>query len=318
MNAFTPAQERPIVISDAEREARALSDEHFRLAVLLLHTRGWVLLRGAIPPDVAAAAEAVFDHIRRDCFASKDGDGWYQVARETQAVFWERNHRWRIFPKLRSPLSDAWIVANPFALALLRFSLGDDLYCKFVSSDTCLRGAEIQAPHRELGAGEQWETRALVVNVPMGRSGLDNGPLEVWYSGGHLWRNDVLAAVGFGDDVQDGSNADAEALAATLPSRRVTLDAGDVLVRDPGLLHRGTVNETDEPRSMLTMAFFRAGEDHSYGDVRFNLDEALFAALEPQAQALFADAFAQAPEPNAAPRRRLSRRLLGRAGPRRL
>lgn len=300
------------MISDAERDARALSDENFRLAVLLLHTRGWVILRDAIPADVAAAAETAFDDILRDCFASKDGDGWYQVARETHAVFWERNDRWRIFPKLRPPLSDAWIVANPFALALLRFSLGEDLYCKFVSSDTCVRGAEIQAPHRELGAGEQWEPRALIVNVPMGRCGLDNGPLEVWYSGGHFWRNDVLAAVGFGDDVQDGSNADTEALAAALPSRRVTLDPGDVLVRDPGLLHRGTVNETDEPRTMLTLAFFRAGEDHSYGDVRFSLDESLFAALEPEAQALFAHAFAPSPEPQAAPTHRFSPRVLGR------
>ena len=280
------------MVSGAEREARALSDEHFREAALLLHTRGWVVLRDAIPAGVAAAAEAAFDRIRRDCFASKEGDGWYQVARETQAVFWERNRRWRIFPKLRPPLSDPWIVANPFALALLRFSLGEDLYCKFVSSDTCLRGAEIQAPHRELGAGEQWETRALVVNVPMGPCGLDNGPLEVWYSGGHLWRNAALAAVGYGDDVQDGGNAEAEALAAALPSRRITLDPGDVLVRDPGLLHRGTVNRTGAPRTMLTMAFFRAGEDHSYGDVRFSLDEPLFAALEPEVQALFAHAFA--------------------------
>ena len=322
MDSFTPAQEQPIEISDAEREDRALSEEHFRLAVLLLHTRGWVLLRNAIPAAVATAAEAAFDYIRRDCFASKDGDGWYQVARETQAVFWERNHRWRIFPKLRPPLSDPWIIANPFALALLRFSLGAGLYCKFVSSDTCLRGAEAQAPHRELGAGEQWQPRALVVNVPMGRSGLDNGPLEVWYSGAHLWRNEVLAAVGFDDEIQDGANADSEALAAALPSRRITLDPGDVLVRDPGLLHRGTPNHTDVPRTLLTMAYFRAGEDHSYGDVSFSLDERLFAALEPEARALFAHAFAPSAErPRAeeepAHARRLGPRALARAARRR-
>ncbi|MDX6699499.1 MAG: hypothetical protein QOE65_2896 [Solirubrobacteraceae bacterium] len=292
MDAFTAAEERPVAISAAERAARTLEEETFREALLLLHTRGWVVLRGAIPEARATALQADFERIRDDCFASRDGDGWYQVARETQAVFWERNHRWRIFPKLRDSLSDPWIVANPFAMALLRFSLGEDLYCKFVSSDTCLRGALTQAPHRELGAGERWEPRALVVNVPVGRCGLDNGPLEVWYSGGHLWRNDVLAAAGFDDDVQDGENPRAEALAAALPSRRVTLEPGDVLVRDPGLLHRGTVNRTDEPRTMLTMAFFRAAESHDYGDVRFNLDEDLYAALDPEVRTLFAHAFA--------------------------
>jgi len=54
----------------------------------------------------------------------------------------------------------------------------------------------------------------------MGRFGLDNGPVEVWYCGGHLWSNDVLAAADFGDDVQDGSNAAPEALAAVLPRAR--------------------------------------------------------------------------------------------------
>jgi hypothetical protein len=262
---------------------------------------------------VASTLQDDFERIRDDCFASRDGDAWYQVARATQAVFWERNHRWRIFPKLRGPLADPWVVANPFAMALLRFSLGEDLYCKFVSSDTCLRGAEMQAPHRELGAGERWEPRALVVNVPVGRCGLDNGPLEVWYSGGHLWRNEVLAAVGFDDDVQDGDNPHAEALAAALPSRRVTLEPGDVLVRDPGLLHRGTVIHTDEPRTMLTMAFFRTGEDHSYGDARYNLDEALFAALDAEVRPLFAHAFAEPAPAGDASGGRFSRRGLARA-----
>jgi len=294
VEAFTPAAERRIEVGRAELDRRSLSEQSFREAALLLHTRGYVILRGAIPPAAAAQAAEEFRRVFADCVASKDGDAWYQVGRETGAVFWERNHRWRIFPKLRGPLASPWVVANPLALELLRSTLGHDLRCKFVSSDTCLRGATVQAPHRELGAGETWEPRAYVVNVPLGPCGLDNGPIEVWYGGSHLWRNDVLAPLGFNDDVQDGTNAAAEGLAAALPSRRLELELGDVVIRDPGLLHRGTVNHTPTPRSMLTACFFRRGADHSYGEAAYSLDRELWESLEPEVRGLFGHAFSSA------------------------
>jgi len=289
----THAENEPIQISETERAQRSLSEENLRQAALLLHTRGYVILRHAVPETEARVAAEKFRAMFQDCVNSKNGDGWYQVARETKAVFWERNFRWRIFPALRPPLSDPWIVANPLAMQVVRFHLGSDVYCKFVSSDTCLKGAVIQSPHRELGSGDQWAPRAYVVNVPMGYCGLENGPLEVWYTGSHLWRNEVLKALQFDDDVQDGRNPAAERLAAQFPSRRVVLELGDVLIRDPGLLHRGTVNNTDEPRSMLTICLFRKGETHSYGEATYSLDRESFDALEPEVKALFAHAFAE-------------------------
>jgi ectoine hydroxylase-related dioxygenase (phytanoyl-CoA dioxygenase family) len=207
-------------------------------------------------------------------------------------VFWVRNCRWRIFPKLRGVFASPWVIANPFAMQVLRFALGREIYCKFISSDTCVRGAVIQSPHRELGAGESWCPRAYVVNLPLGFCGLKNGPLEIWHGGSHLWRNEVLRSLSFDDGVQDGRNPDAEWLAERLPSRRVILSPGDLLIRDPGLLHRGTENHTDTPRSMLTACYFRTGETHSYGEASYNLDHDLWQALEPEARELFNHAFA--------------------------
>ncbi|CAN5894302.1 hypothetical protein BH11VER1_BH11VER1_01700 [soil metagenome] len=306
MEACTHAQEGILHISEEERDQRVLSEAHLRQAALLLHTRGYVILREAMPLTLAMEARDHFRDIFADCVASKEGDGWYQIARQTKAVFWERNFRWRIFPKLCPPLSDAWITANPLALQVVQHHLGPDIYCKFVSSDTCLKGAVIQSPHRELGSGDQWEPRAYVVNIPMGPCTLDNGPLEVWYTGSHLWRNEVLRRLEFDDDVQDGRNPEAEAHASLFPSRRVELELGDVLIRDPGLLHRGTVNQTDEPRSMLTICFFRKGETHSYGEATYNLDRELWEGLDPLGKALFAHAFpspdpALMPVPEASP-----------------
>lgn len=296
MEACSLAQEQPILVSDSERTKRRLSEESFRKAVLLLHTRGYVILKQAIPMEVEDEARRQFSIIFLDCVASKRGDGWYQVASDTQAVFWERNCRWRIFPKLRYPFGSSWISANPFAMQLLEFFLGQGFYCKFVSSDTCLKGAVIQSPHRELGAGHTWDPRAYVINVPLTYCGLENGPLEVWYGGSHLWRNEVLQSQGLHDDVQDGENPEMERLAKLFPSRRIVLEPGDLLVRDPGLLHRGTVNNTDEPRSMLTICYFREGESHSYGSVEYNLDRETWEDLEPEVRDVFAYAFAPAVE----------------------
>ena len=111
----------------------------------------------------------------------------------------------------------------------------------------------------------------------------------------YLWRNEVLEQLRLGTDVQDGRNPDIEWFATLFPSRRLELELGDVLIRDPGLLHRGTVNHTDERRSMLTVCYFRQGQTHDYGQVDYNLDRELWQQLDPRVQALFAHAFPPSP-----------------------
>ncbi|WP_173085982.1 phytanoyl-CoA dioxygenase family protein [Phytohabitans rumicis] len=194
-------------------------------------------------------------------------------------------------PRLRAPFDSPWVLANPFAMQLLRGMLGPNYQCKFVSSDTCLNGAEIQSPHREMDPGLSWEPRGYVVNVPLHRCDLDNGPLEVWPCGSHLWRDDVIRGqLGFDDTVQDGRNPDFEWLASLFPSRRVALDPGDVLIRDPALMHRGTVNHTDRPRTMLAICYFRDGLTHNYGHLDLNLDRELYEGLAPHVRHLFSAA----------------------------
>jgi len=293
MNSCRHASECPLIVSAAERASGQLSQENVRVASLLLHTRGYVILRGAVPLDLAHESARTFRRIFEDCVASQDGDGWYQEARETKAIFWQRNHRWRIFPKLTPPFNSPWLVANPFVMALIQKAIGAEhgFFCKFVSSDTCLKGAVLQSPHRELHPGRTWDPDAYVVNISLGRCGLENGPLEVWYGASHLWRQETLESLGYDDDVQDGLNPDAERLAQAFPSRLITLEPGDLLIRDPGLLHRGTINQTDEPRSMLTICYFRNGKTHDYGKAEYSLDRELWEALDPPVKALFAHAF---------------------------
>lgn len=274
-------------VTAEERAAGRLRPERHALAALLLHTAGCVVLRDVLRRDLVATAGAAHARILRDCIESGRGDGWYQVSRHEAAVFWERGSRWRIFPKLRPPLGDPDLLANPIVMALLTERLGEDCYCKFVSSDTCLRGSGLQAPHREMNAGGQPQPAACVLNVPLTPCGPENGPLEIWPVGSHLWSAAALARHGLSDDVQDGSNPAMEAFAGRFPSRRLLLEPGAVVIRDAGTLHRGTPNLTDEPRTMLTICYVRQGHEHDYGTSAYNLDPALLAQLDPRVRRLF-------------------------------
>ena len=274
-------------ISDEERNAGQLGPDSFRTAVLLLHTAGYVVLRDALPRDLVAGARGEFDDILRDCIESRDGEAWYQVSARHRAVFWERGARWRVFPKLRPPLSDVQLLANPLVMPLLEELLGTGFRCKFVSSDTCLKGSAMQAPHRELGAGGARKPPAYIVNVPLSRNTHRNGPLEVWPNGSHLWNAEVLRRHELSDDIQDGENPAILEFSRRIPSERLLIEPGSLLIRNPGMLHRGTPNRTRRPRSMLTICYLRRDHDHDYGAAEYNLDSELFADLEPAVQSLF-------------------------------
>ena len=290
------ASEPDLAVTVEERHAGRLATDRLRAVILRLHALGHVVLRNALPTALVDSAREALGRILRDCMESRQGDAWYQVSRREQAVFWERGARWRIFPKLRSPFSDVRLLANPLVLESL-VALLDDPVCRFVSSDTCLRGSTRQAPHRELGAAGAASPAAYFLNVPLTSCRPDSGPLEIWSGGTHFWRAELLARQGLSDDVQDGENAAMEAFAAGLPSRRVLLEPGDILIRDAGALHRGTPNLTDEPRMMLTICYTRPRHVHDYGTPRYNLDEALLARLPPPVRRLFPDGTAWLVDP---------------------
>lgn len=285
--------DRNIEISEEERRAGALSAENRKLGAMLLHGRGYVLLKNALPEKLVTELRTAFRDIFVDCKASMGDEKSRDltVGAATKTIFWQRNSRFRIFPRLTGPFSDCFVLANPFALSILTETLGDGFYCKSVSSDTCLKGALRQAPHRDLDFYDGAKPFGATVNIPIMHCGLHNGPLEVWPGGTHLWHGEKFFKFGVLPYVQDGTNPSVEALMEHLPSKKIELVPGDLLIRDPGMWHRGNPNPTDEPRTMLTTSYFRPTFYYDYGDPLHNLDEELFAALDPSIQPMFAYAF---------------------------
>lgn len=286
--------EAHVDISDEEFQRGELSPENLCLGVMLLHMRGYVVLRNAVPKAVIAEMRSAFELLYSDTIASH-ADGLCESPEEgigeSGTVFWERGARFRIFPKLRGPFANPRILRNVFADAIMRETLGPGYYCKFVSSDTCVKGSTLQAPHRDIGFYDEKRTFGCIVNIPIMHCGLHNGPTEVWPGGSHLWRSEMFYRFNLHPFIQDGLNPDVEALARHIPSTKIELIPGELLIRDPGMWHRGTPNETEEPRTMLTSGYFRKGYYYRYGDPFYNLDPELYGQLDPNVRELFAPFF---------------------------
>jgi ectoine hydroxylase-related dioxygenase (phytanoyl-CoA dioxygenase family) len=284
-----------VVVSEQEHRDGRLLTENTRLGTLLLHTRGYVILEGALPESLVAQLASSFRELyaeslrhyrnaQRDTSASD-----LQVG--AKSVSWERSSRFRIFPKLTGPFASRYVLRNPFADAIVAETLGADYYCKSLSSDTCVKGSTAQAPHRDIDFYDDDAVSGCLVNIPLTHCGLHNGPIEVWPGGSHLWRGEMFRKFNVQPFIQDDPNPDVELFASFIPSTLIELRPGDLMIRDPGMLHRGTPNPTDEPRTMLTAGYFRSDYYYPYGDPRYNLDEELYSALGPSVRQLFAPFF---------------------------
>jgi ectoine hydroxylase-related dioxygenase (phytanoyl-CoA dioxygenase family) len=284
-----------IVISEQEHREGLLSAEHIRLGTLLLHARGYVILKGALPGPLVAELGSRFRKLYEEsvqqCRVGERQTTQGNVPAGAKCVFWERGSRFRIFPKLMGPFANRYVLRNPFADSIIAETLGADYYCKSVSSDTCIKGSTAQAPHRDIGFYDADQVSGCLVNIPLMHCGLHNGPIEVWPGGSHLWRSEMFAKFDVQPFVQDDANPAVEAVASRIPSKLIELRPGELMIRDPGMLHRGTPNPTDKPRTMLTAGYFRNDYYYPYGDALYNLDEGLYEELEPPVRQLFAPFF---------------------------
>jgi ectoine hydroxylase-related dioxygenase (phytanoyl-CoA dioxygenase family) len=81
----------------------------------------------------------------------------------------------------------------------------------------------------------------LVVNFGLATIAPENGPLEIAPGTHRMPRTDALRALA----------------AAEIGMQPVPLEIGDVLIRHPWALHRGTPNVTDTPRALVNVRYVR-------------------------------------------------------------
>jgi ectoine hydroxylase-related dioxygenase (phytanoyl-CoA dioxygenase family) len=143
----------------------------------------------------------------------------------------------------RDPFSDTGVWAHPGILGVLDRVLAQEYVLVQLAADTPVLGSMHQEVHRDYRPlfTDDLPTPlyALAVNFPLCDVGEDNGPLEMARGTHRMPREQALARIASGEIAME-----------TFPMRM-----GDVALRTPLALHRGTPNRTSHPRPMIVMGW---------------------------------------------------------------
>jgi hypothetical protein len=133
-------------------------------------------------------------------------------------------------------------------LGIVRGLMDDRVVADQWGCDVPLRGSEYQEVHVDYQRPLFPEvpdlalpTYALVVSFGLVRIAREHGPIEIAPGTHRMTKMEALRAVEAGE----------------IGMQAVLLEVGDVLIRHPWALHRGTPNTTDVPRALASIRYVR-------------------------------------------------------------
>ncbi len=141
------------------------------------------------------------------------------------------------------PFADERVFANPVVLGVLDRVFAQEYVVVQLGADVPVRGSDYQEIHRDFRPlfTDQIVTPlyALAVNFPLVDVTEENGPFQM-ARGTHVLPRDVgLAKVASGE----------------IPMESFPMQRGDVSIRTPLALHRGSPNRSAAPRPMVVMGY---------------------------------------------------------------
>ena len=233
----------PFTLTDSELASCLLSTDRLYSMCRVLRDTGFVVIENAIDPHLVKQVKAEHDTALDGYLASRGG-----VAGLANKTF-GTNHV-GFFPPIVGAVAAEEIVANPFAVQIMRSAMAD-IRCSFIHTNTACPSSGYQPIHRDtptLFGIHNAPTPIVhaVVNIPLIPFTLENGATEVW-PGTH-WIVDERS--------EDG--AELEERACFFPSQRTVLPVGALVVRDLRMWHRGVPNPGTELRTMMAIVYQRA------------------------------------------------------------
>ena len=145
-----------------------------------------------------------------------------------------------------APFADPSVYEDEDVLAVVHRLVGEDAVMCQLATDTPLIGSDYQEIHRDalpLFPETNTETPPfqLAVNFPLVDVTNDNGPFEITRGTHMISKEEALRRLERGE----------------VRLEPVTMQLGDVMIRDVRGLHRGTPNRTPEPRPMVVIGYSR-------------------------------------------------------------
>jgi ectoine hydroxylase-related dioxygenase (phytanoyl-CoA dioxygenase family) len=142
-----------------------------------------------------------------------------------------------------APFANTDVFANPVILSVLNRVFYQEYKLVQFASDTPLQGSDYQEIHRDFRPlfSDQIVTPlyALAVNFPLVEVTADNGPFQMARGTHLLPREEGLVKIAAGE----------------IPMESFYMQPGDVMIRTPLALHRGSPNRTDKARPMVVMGY---------------------------------------------------------------
>ena len=200
-----------------------------------IHDIGYCILRGHFPVEAVEAFHGAFGPIA-DEYLSENAE---QPNRGP-------NRHYIALP-LRPPLYHPSFFDNDDVHAIVTEILGEGAYIDQFASDTPFKDSVHQEIHSDLGLLFDEEPdlshppALLAMNWPLVDVTPERGPFQVAEATHRLPKAETIERIKVGD----------------VPLKPLLMDVGDVLIRDPRCLHRGSPNVTDTPRPVAVTSFMR-------------------------------------------------------------
>ena len=229
-----------LTITPSEVQAGCLEATHRRAAVEAVMRWGYVVLKDVVD---TAHVEVLWHRMLEDVEQILSRD---EVPTQFTAGHLQQD------PPPFAPFLFRDVLLNDLVIDVTEGVLGRGVKNTFYSGNTNLPGSETQPVHADIG--QLWPNLehahpayGLVVNVPVVDMGPENGSTELW-PGTHL---DTSIAIQDGN-IRVAADRLAAQRAVAAPVQPV-VHAGDVLIRDVRMWHRGMTNRSDRPRPMIAM-----------------------------------------------------------------
>lgn len=209
--------------------------EQIGAAIREIHEHGYSVLRGHFPSRLVEECRDAFwprllAHLGSDVAPNRGP------------------HRYFLPMPLDRPCLAPEFLFDPLVLGIVRGLMDERVVADQWGCDVPVRGSEYQDVHVDYQRPLFPELPDIVlppyivvVSFGLVRIAREHGPIEIAPGTHRMARRDALHAVESGE-------IDLEA---------VLLEVGDVLIRLPWALHRGTPNTTDTPRALATIRYVR-------------------------------------------------------------
>ncbi|MDJ0534313.1 MAG: phytanoyl-CoA dioxygenase family protein [Xenococcaceae cyanobacterium MO_207.B15] len=216
---------------------------------------GYVVIENALPKEFIEQVSQEFmvamnDKVRRfNLKRVQSQDGREKGNSNVQLDFRPEggNHdlnRWNMHLPSNPTFINEQLIANPQVLNTIEHFLGQNPIAFILASDTPYPGSGFQNIHQD------FPRFGITVNIPLVDFTEENAPIEVW-SGTHIHNSTGKSEFHTGE--VDLSKEQLEEIVANVPSKRMLIKAGSILIRDQRMVHRGTGNNSELPRPCLSI-----------------------------------------------------------------